>query len=178
MDRIFFVLMSQNHGSKDMSYRPDLVILLLFLFFSCNPRGKSSPEDAPLQNLLGMDVSCIDSIPGVSDNPQLVLLCSPYDCGSCLSKAFEEIRLFQKYIPSCNIQVIGVLSSPLSLQDRFCYYDYIAFDSEDVVRRKMKYVPTPVLIRRDEWHRVVWVHCPRATDKMSNVLKAYCSSIP
>ena len=36
------------------------------------------------------------------------------------------------------MQVVGVISDPTPLQIRFGYYDYLAFDADDLICRHLK----------------------------------------
>ena len=74
----------------------------------------------------------------------------------------------EKLIDCCS--VICVLSSPDVLQEQFSYSEYILFDGDDVIRKSLKYVPTPILLVCDTDCRIVKYHNPTGND---NVKKVY-----
>lgn len=117
--------------------------------------------------LIGQDISIVDSV--IYDGVQsgIVLICSIYDCSSCLEKAFAEVREIDRIIKPSSVQIVGVLSDPTPLQTRFKYYDYIAYDADDLIRRRLKYIPTPVFVVCDENRTVRFVHTPTAEDSIS-----------
>ena len=153
------------------------LLLIPVLLLSCKSSSPRFAREVFLNKLVGIDASCIDSVPGVIDRPQIVMLCSIYDCGSCLAKAFEEIEYIQSRIPSCNIQIIGVLSNPSILQERFSYEEYIAFDESDIIRKRLKFAPTPLIIGRDYNSIITWLHCSSSEDNNREVFKSYMSTL-
>jgi hypothetical protein len=122
-----------------------------------------------IQSLLGRDISCIDSVLYERASSGVYLICSVYDCGSCLESAFAEVRELEKLLDTLSIKIIGVLADPTPLQVRFEYYDYVAYDVEDLIRRHLKFIPTPVFIVCDENMKVRYVHKPTAGDSIHSV---------
>jgi hypothetical protein len=97
------------------------------------------------------------------------MICSVYDCGSCLAAAFSEVEEVNRQLVSGKVQIIGVLTDPTPLQTRFSYFDYIAFDADDMIRRQLKYIPTPVFIIYDKDKKVRFFHTPSSSDNVSSV---------
>lgn len=100
--------------------------------------------------IIGKKIPVIDSL--YQDNKgqrNLTLLCSPYDCGPCLGKAFEVLSLVDKRNLLNKQLVISILDVPTEMQRQFNYFDYILFDGDDVIRKSLKYIPTPVFLVAD-----------------------------
>lgn len=58
------------------------------------------------------------------------------------------------------------------------YFDYIAYDADDVIRRRLKFIPTPVFMVLDENNVVRYLHRPTAADvpmSVAMLLKKHCS---
>lgn len=151
-----------------------ILSLCLGVISSCFcSREKQTRYDDMLNSLLGRDVSFVDSLLGLKgvENPQVILICSVYDCGTCLNSAFAELKLLGGRLDSLSIQVVGVLSDPTPLQTRFEYYDYIAYDIDDVIRRHLKYIPTPTFIVIDQNRQIRYLYRPTAEDNPESVAK-------
>lgn len=156
-----------------------IISFCLITITSCY-QVKKTKKDAVFSHLIGIDVSFVDSLFVFNDKekPRVFLICSVYDCGSCLDNAFSELKILNRALKPSTVQVVGVLSDPTPLQIRFEYFDYIAYDADDVIRRRLKFIPTPVFMVLDENNVVRYLHRPTAADvpmSVAMLLKKHCS---
>lgn len=154
------------------SIMPFVVLVVCCLsFLSCKDlpnRDKNCYDDI----LLGRTLPIIDSTYQASNGKgQLTLICSPYDCQPCLDVAFEEISEIRKDYPDVHLSIISVLDAPSSIQIKYSFYDYIPFDGEDIVRKALKFVPTPTFIVSDSHDVIVGYHFPRKEDNIKACVK-------
>ena len=154
-----------------MSCRKQLILFLGVIILSSCFGNKKMKQDDIFNIVLGSDISCIDSLLNNEVPSNVFLICSVYDCGTCLEKAFAEVREIDKLIDPQSVQVIGVLADPTPLQIHFNYYNYLAYDIDDQIRRHLKFIPTPVIIVSDEDRRVYYIHRPTSSDSVSYIAK-------
>lgn len=148
-----------------------LPIVYILLVSSCH----SQPDQASISLddiLIGHNLPIVDyTYQENNGNSQLTLICSPYDCQPCLDIAFAEISRISKEFPSIKISVISVLGDPSPIQDKYSFYDYIPFDEEDIVRKSLKFVPTPVVLVSDSNDIITGYHFPRQYDNIKVCVK-------
>lgn len=149
-----------------------ILSLFLIVMTSCCDVKKKKKSDM-LDSLVGRDVSFVDSLLVFKEKnrPRVFMICSVFDCGPCLNSAFVELKILDNLLFPSSVQVVGVLSDPTPLQTRFGYYDYIVYDADDVIRRHLKYIPTPVFIVVDKNGQVRCLHRPTAEDVPESVAK-------
>lgn len=128
-------------------------------------------HDDMYNKVIGSDISCVDSLLDNGVPSDVFMICSVYDCGICLEKAFAEVREIDNYLHPQFVQVIGVLADPTPLQTHFKYYNYLAYDVDDIIRRRLKFIPTPVIIVSDKNKRVRYVHKPTSSDSVCHVAR-------
>ena len=149
------------------------IFLLSLVFISscfCFTENKSGHDDK-INSLIGSDISFIDTLLDYreKEHPDIILICSVYDCGSCLNSAFKELKILDGFLYPSSVQVVAVLSDPTPLQTRYEYYDYIVYDIDDTIRRHLKYIPTPVFVVFDDTRQVLYLHRPTAEDEPESV---------
>lgn len=142
-------------------------VIIIILCSCCNRKQKNRvmSTDIISEIVVGKKIPIID--PLYQDNiggRYLVLLCSPYDCAPCLDKAFEILHLINQTSISNSKWVVSVLDEPSSLQRQYNYFDYIIFDSDDVIRKTLKFVPTPIFLVADIDNTILVCHSPTQGD--------------
>ena len=146
-----------------------ILILIVSVCVSCRESRKTIQNNR-LESMIGVRITSIDSVlSGLVSETNIIMICSVYDCGSCLAAAFSEVEEVNRQLASGKVQIIGVLTDPTPLQTRFSYFDYIAFDADDMIRRQLKYIPTPVFIIYDKDKKVRFFHAPSSSDNVSSV---------
>lgn len=150
-----------------------VILISLLSVYSCKDRGRQfnhSSVDSALMTLIGKKIPVLD--PSVQDNKHknyAILLCSPYDCVPCLDNAFAILKKVNSQINDNGNLVISVLDEPSSLQSNYEYYDYIMFDGDDIIRKELKYIPTPVFLILDKGHVILEYHFPTKNDNVLNI---------
>lgn len=164
----------RNNTCKPLS----ALIVLSFALLSCvNHRDIKNEADF----LSGKTIRCLDSLIIHEPSKKIVLLiCSPFDCQPCLDVGFGVINELEKMnIADIQISVVGVLSDPSPLQERYKYYKYLPFDADDNLRRELKFVPTPCILVIDtncvinKWIRLRYERSSKQTiEKIINTIKS------
>lgn len=72
-----------------------------------------------------------------------------YDCGSCIDSGFSITKKIDSLYSDNKVIIISTMGSPSSFQQRNKYYEYIYIDSKDLIRKELKYVPTPIMLILD-----------------------------
>lgn len=152
-------------------------VVIMFLLCGCGNKNQHRnivSDELIAETILGKRIPIIDSL--YQDNlgkRYLVLLCSPYDCKPCLDKAFNILNQINNANISNMKWVVSVLDEPSSIQRQYNYLDYIMFDSDDVIRKALKFIPTPIFLIADIDNKVLICHSPTQQDnsyEISNFL--------
>ncbi len=144
-------------------------IALIFFTSGCSSHGvQLSCETKEFDIILGK------TIPDIKDlkSSQIILLFSPFDCSTCLESAFKEMILIEEQLASFNPTAVAVLSEPSSIQRHFNYKEYIFFDGEDLIRKSLKFVPTPILLLCDKSNKVICYHSPSQNDNAEEIVRS------
>ena len=89
----------------------------------------------------------------------VLLLYGETDCDNCVKKGFAIInKLDSLNIP--NIFVLTPNNNPGRYQLLYDYHKYIYVDKQDLIRKDLKYITTPILIALDENKKVQQVLFP------------------
>ena len=92
----------------------------------------------------------IDSLIFIEDEA-IILLYSGYDCGSCIESAFTMIKSLNK--PK-NLYVVGLMTSTFDYEKMYDYREYVYQDEDDILRKELKYVPTPIMLIIDSSYKI------------------------
>lgn len=147
-----------------------LGIIIIVLCGCENKKKNHMIQERMTESVIGKTLPIIDSL--YQDNMgmrYLVLLCSPYDCGPCLDKAFETLRIINQSNTFNKKWVVSVLDEPSSLQRQYNYYDYTIFDGDDKIRKALKYIPTPVFLIADSDNIIISYHFPTIDDNPNDI---------
>ncbi|WP_024995213.1 hypothetical protein [Phocaeicola paurosaccharolyticus] len=142
------------------------IFFLVLIIQSCSNRNcnKSNlnTQKSDVYRLIGKQVKSIDSIVA-NRTYRTVFLFNYYDCSSCVDSGFS----ISKKINLCgknNVVIISTMGNPMSSQQRNEYYDYIYIDSEDLIRKELKYIPTPIILSLDSTRNILDYILPNVSD--------------
>lgn len=128
---------------------------LFFLTLGCgNKQGQSDNVNILIENafnLKGQRVTSIDSVTSNNTNKmcRIIFLFNYYDCSSCIDLGFSITNKIDSLYKKKIVTVISTMGNPTFYQKRNAYHEYVYSDSEDLIRKELKYVPTPILILLD-----------------------------
>lgn len=115
-------------------------------------------------NLNNQIIKSIDKI--VDERTQtnrFLFLFNFHDCQNCveaglfLSKAIDSIAGERVVFP------VATMVNPTNFQSRTSYFEYIYYDYDDIIRKELKFIPTPLLILLNSDNKVVSSFIPRDT---------------
>lgn len=154
-----------------------LLLFVSFLIcFSCHQRISEKPKSSPIErqleeqtdvfHLLGKHVYSLDSIlEGEDKKAELIFLFNFYDCGSCVDSGFQIVKRIDKFYGHKSVPVISSMGSPVQDQVRNQYQEYIYSDKNDLVRKELKYVQTPILIKINDRKEITNYIFPNLSDE-------------
>lgn len=128
--------------------------------------GEQANEHADVFHLLGKRVQTLDSILQEDDKKaNIVFLFNFYDCGSCVDSGFQMVDRIDKFYQRKSVPVISSMGSPVQDQVRNQYREYIYSDKNDLIRKELKYVQTPILIKFNEKKEITDYIFPNLSDE-------------
>ena len=84
---------------------------------------------------------------------QIVLLYNGYDCDKCIEDGFSIAKYIDAHFSRQRVFIVSIMANTGFDQLRFDYSHYIFTDDSDVIRKELKYVPTPVMLQIDtSWY--------------------------
>lgn len=140
-----------------------IIYPILTLFFtSCKNRGSESSvtlnDNSETKTdrhsfLIGKSCAIIDNllIDDISDKELTFLLYTGFDCNNCIKEGFKVFSDLKNRDEKNDMDyfVISIHSNTSSDQIQYKYYGYIHIDINDIIRKELKYIPTPVIIQLD-----------------------------
>lgn len=152
-------------------------VFALFCAVLCGACGeKSSPQVPPataqrpqrdFRELLGKDLSkelsAVVPAADMGQKPAVLFLYNRFDCFSCMRSGFYLAGKIDSLSGRQRVFVVGIMANQGKEQEAFGYRKYIYSDPQDTIRRKLRYVPTPILIGLDSCDRVKSVLLVRDT---------------
>lgn len=157
-----------------------LVLFVLFtIIFGCGNRQKKEKciEILPTDDyqLIGRKITSVDSIV-IDKQYRAFLLFNYYDCGNCVDLGFSIAKKIDSLYGEKTVAVISTMGSPSLYQKRNVYYEYIYADSKDLIRKELKYVPTPIMLLLDSSNCVEKYILPNVSDDKEVAL--FIESLP
>ena len=164
-----------------------MVIRILFVLFciltcfSCNKKKSQTIVLEPEENtdpfrLKGMHVTSLDSIlQGKDRNADIIFLYNFYDCGSCVDSGFQLVKRIDEFYKRKSVPIISSMGSPTLYQARNQYFEFVYSDTNDLIRKELKYVQTPIMIRVDSNRMILDYLFPNDSDE--NEYVRFLSSI-
>lgn len=152
-----------------MNRRSVSLAISIFMLFSACGTGENKWSRQTVQiaerrpekdfrELLGKDLSKeLSAVVPAADmerKPVVLLLYNRFDCFSCMRSGFYLARKIDSLSGGQRVFVVGIMANQGKEQEAFGYREYIYSDPQDTIRRKLRYVPTPILIGLDSCDRV------------------------
>lgn len=138
----------------------------LILLTSCNVSHKQETNNYVLERrendqdwLKGKKVLCIDSIIEKRNKVEILYIFNYYDCESCVKRGFLTINEIDKRTSFGTVKAIASMYQEVSSTQRDCEYrGYIHKDTNDLLRKELKYIPTPILLIIDDSCKIEYAH--------------------
>ena len=140
-----------------------LFSFFLCLFPNCNRNKKNKMVEQNISSLLNQDVDrlkgrqilSLDSVVGETEKCVIVYIFNYYDCETCIDKGFEIVNLIDNSKKREYVKVIvSMFHEVTSTQKRNSYRGFIYKDKNDLIRKELRYIPTPVMIIVDNNCRI------------------------
>ena len=140
-----------------------LFSFFLCLFSNCNSNKKNKMVEQNISSLLNQDVDrlkgrqilSLDSVVGETEKCVIVYIFNYYDCETCIDKGFEIVNLIDNSKKREYVKVIvSMFHEVTSTQKRNSYRGFIYKDKNDLIRKELRYIPTPVMIIVDNNCRI------------------------
>lgn len=132
------------------------------MFCTCNS-GKGKVVEQNVSFLLNEDVTwlkgkqiySLDSVTGKIEGSTIVYIFNYYDCEVCIDRGFEVVNFVDNKRNEESIKVIvSMFREVTSTQKRNSYKGFIYKDKKDLIRKGLKYVPTPIMLIVDNELRI------------------------
>ena len=115
----------------------------------------SSLLNQDVDRLKGMQILSLDSVVGETEKCVIVYIFNYYDCETCIEKGFEIVNLIDNSKKREYVKVIvSMFHEVTSTQKRNSYRGFIYKDKNDLIRKELRYIPTPVMIIVDNNCRI------------------------
>ena len=138
-----------------------LFSLFLCLFLSCNSKNRlveqnvSSLLNQDVDWLKGKIINSLDSVLGNVRECKIVYIFNYYDCEACIEKGFKTVDFIDKNNKEESVKVIvSMFREITSTQRRNLYKGFIYKDKKDLLRKELKYIPTPVMLIVDNNNQI------------------------
>ena len=103
-------------------------------------------------------------------NGRSLLVYTGYDCGSCVTAAFQLVNKADSIKKEGYFIVIEIQSNKGRDQMTYNYSNYIFSDTEDLIRKQLKYIKTPFAAHFDSHGKITSVIFPDITSKIDDDL--------
>ena len=150
-----------------------ILLITIFLLCSCSHKRQQSlnvqEQDTAwvdVFHLLGKHVYSLDSILQNEDKQaNIIFLFNFYDCGSCIDSGFQLVKRIDKFYRRKSVPIISSMGNPTQFQIRNKYQEYIYSDNNDLIRKELKYMPTPILIQTNDEKKIINYIFPNVSDE-------------
>ena len=139
------------------------IILILFILNSniisrekthLSKEKENIEQQAEIDNIesvfKNMEIENLDSIIDRKNRTQkfIIYLFDTYDCETCIKEGFFIIKSIMR---NNKVQVFPVLTigNPSFFQKLYNFNEYIYLDNKDLIRKDLKYIPTPSILYID-----------------------------
>lgn len=149
-------------------------IYILFCLTGCNPTKKGSNEYTIVEKindrnwLKGKAVCSIDSILEKRNEIEIIYVFNYHDCETCINRGFLTVKEIDKRSKNNTVKVIASMFQEItSTQTINDYKNYIYKDEHDLIRKELKYIPTPALLIIDDSCRIkdAYLFTPSSKDE-------------
>lgn len=125
------------------------------------------------ENLIGKKIKAIGAIIGDSVNlsNKVVLLYDGFDCETCIDLGYEMSKRIDE---KAGKRLVYVITTSLRIdrdQSKNSYKNYVFSDEHDIIRKELKYIYTPVLLKMDSLVKIIDVYFPNYQRDLNSELK-------
>ena len=118
--------------------------------------------------LIDKTVISMDSIlPFKKNDDYVAFLFSYHDCETCVDAGFYISKKLDALSNRQYVFSVASMLNPATYQERNKYYNYIYYDNKDLIRKELKYLPTPVMLLLDKNNTIKAAYFPKDTLKNS-----------
>lgn len=164
-------------------YNYTVISILIFIILnSCSNEGKTSLNNnfndklTRMENeVIGINLSLMDTVIQIEHDscPKILFLLSGGDCGGCLNQGFKIIKDLEAKL-DLSIFVIGSNINSSLIQFNYDYKKIIFRDDSEILRKRLMYSLTPVILYLDSQNVVKEIFFPLSnydqTEKLNNFL--------
>lgn len=148
-----------------------VLVLLLFTIYSCKENESKDISEEPeaitileqqRNAILGKKVNSIGTILGDSINAEnkVILLYDGYDCETCIDVGYEMSKRIDELASKQKTYVITTSITIGRDQAKNAYTNYVYYDEHDIIRKELKCIFTPVLLKLDSVAKVEEIFFP------------------
>lgn len=155
-----------------MRIRVVILILCILGCFSCHRKKPQSviieqvTKNTDAFRLKGKCVTSLDSIlQGEDKKANVIFLFNFYDCGSCIDSGFQLVKRMDEFNKRKFAPIISSMGSPSLYQSHNEYFEFIYLDNNDLIRKELKYVQTPIILRLDSNRVILDYFFPNVSDE-------------
>ncbi len=144
-----------------------LALILCIFITACSADKKNiqsenryvteNKKDKDIERIKWKFIHSIDSLMAKDENRYgyVLFLFNFYDCGSCVDAGFYISKKIDQLFNFQIVKAVGSMINPEEYQSRNEYYEYIYFDEKDLIRRELKYIPTPCLLLMSKENQIL-----------------------
>ena len=144
-------------------------VLFAFLF-SCNPNKQKIADDPVLSTeeklqdrFINKQLESVNTIlfnGKAMVEKKILLIYTGFDCQSCVDKGYLILKTIRSHNENQQIYIIATNANIGMDQDRNEYYDFIYNDSQELIRKELKFIYTPVILVLDRDNRIIHLNFP------------------
>lgn len=146
-------------------------IFVLFVLYSCKDKKSKVLSEKAESNtvleqqrnaILGRSISSIGTILGDSIDAEnkVILIYDGYDCETCIDVGYEMSKRIDELANKQKAYVITTSTNIGRDQAKNAYTNYVYYDEHDIIRKELKYIFTPVLLKLDSVAEVEEIFFP------------------
>ncbi|HRK53807.1 MAG TPA: hypothetical protein PK185_07825 [Cyclobacteriaceae bacterium] len=102
----------------------------------------------------------------LSTSSRAILMYTGYDCQSCIDSGFKIVNYIDSLKKSEYFLIAEIQSNKGKDQLRYDYSNYIYTDKDDLIRKQLKYLKTPVILFLDTANIIRKVHFPETNERV------------
>lgn len=155
------------------------IVLFMVILGSCATKDSNDKsKNLKVNNIfeqqrsavLGKKINSIVTILGDSINAEckVILLYDGYDCETCIDVGYEMLKRIDDL---AGRQKAYVITTSLNIgrdQAKNEYFNYVYYDEHDIIRKELKYIYTPVLLKLDSAVKVEEIFFPNYQRDLKN----------
>jgi hypothetical protein len=115
-------------------------------------------------------------IPCNYSETKIVFLYTGYDCQSCIDKGYEIMKKIDSLLKN-KIFIVASHSNIGMDQERNNYMDSVYNDDNELIRKELKFLPTPIIFILNEENYIVNLVFPETNSNTQNIVKGIIRNI-